>query len=352
MKKNNLWKLLVTTITTILLFLEPYPLSAALSIEGGSQYPQLLLTTELSTHQFVRHLYDPVRTFLADDICEMSCECCECDHDIKLWVESGGGHSLFKSSCRAHGCKNNGFQVFAGAHVASCYNWLAGAALTYDHTNTHFNGGGSGNTNTVLGGLYGAYRFKDFYFLGDVVFGGGQSKVKRDFFVGDIEYFESGKPEALQGIVYAEFGKEFRFSLLVLQPFVGIEGGYFSYKHFRESGDLPMSLDINKRSYGTFDTRLGFHCIFDKLICGFFLGVDLAWQYRVTELNNYRVGTFGEFGEEFCLRGSHLDANSFEAAVNLEQKIGDNWSIYATGNWQQWSNAYVYDILGGVAFLW
>lgn len=352
MKKSHLWKPIVSILTAVLLLLSSHTLSAAFLPEDGSQYPQLLLTTELSTHQFVRRLYDPLRTFLADDISEMSCECCECDNDIEFWVEAGGGDSFFKNSCRAHGCKNNSFEVSSGAHVASCYNWLAGVALTYDHLNTHFNGGGSGNTNTVLGALYGAYRFKDFYFLGDVAFGGSQSTVKRDFFVEDAEYFAAGKPEALQGIVYAEFGKDFRFSFFLLQPFVGIEGGYFSYKHFRESGDLSVNLEMKKRSYGTFDTRLGFHCILDEICCGFFFGADLVWQYRVTELNNYRVGTFGEFGEEFCIHGSRLDANSFEAAVNLEQKIGDNWSIYATGNWQQWSNAYAYDIFGGIAFLW
>lgn len=332
----------------------------ALDLLSGSQYSELLLSTELSTHQFVRRLYDPLRTFLAKDLtcCDPCCDPCACcNNGFEVWVEGGGTHSRFKSSHEGHGFKNKGWQVTAGAQMASCDNtWVGGAAITYEHTNADFNFGGTANTKTILGGLYGAYRMCDFYLLGDIVFGGSQSKLKRDFFISTDEFFERGKPEALQGIIYAEFGKDFRYCSFLIQPFLGLEGGYYSYKRFSEDGDEPVDLHFNKRSYGTFDTRLGVHLVADEIVCGLFVGIDLAWQYRCTENNNYLEASFFDsvspFGGNFRVHGSKLDPNSFEAALNIEQKIGENWSVFASGYWQQWSKANAYDLLAGVSMSW
>ena len=330
---------------------------------SGSAYADHINGVELSTHQFVRRLLDPVRLFLARDLdCCNSCDCC-CNDGVDVWVEAGGIQADFKrdhnhrhggGSCHRRGFKASGWQITGGAQMEACdHTWVAGAAVTYENltNDSHHHHSGKFDTNTVMGGLYGAYRLCDFYLMGDLVFGGSESNMKRHIFLGDEEFHHKGKPEALQGILYAELGYDLRYCSFLIQPFLGLEGGYYNFKNSKEHHGFPTDIHFKERSFGTFDTRLGAHFAMDEVACGLFIGVDLAWQYRCSENNDYLQARFRDFGGEFRVNGVTLDRNSFEAAVNVEQKIGDNWSIYATGFWQQWtSNSYAYDILGGIAF--
>ena len=330
---------------------------------SGSAYADHINGVELSTHQFVRRLLDPVRLFLARDLdCCNSCDCC-CNDGVDVWVEAGGIQADFKrdhnhrhggGSCHRRGFKASGWQITGGAQMEACdHTWVAGAAVTYENltNDSHHHHSGKFDTNTVMGGLYGAYRLCDFYLMGDLVFGGSESNMKRHIFLGDEEFHHKGKPEALQGILYAELGYDLRYCSFLIQPFLGLEGGYYNFKNSKEHHGFPTDIHFKERSFGTFDTRLGAHFAMDEVACGLFIGVDLAWQYRCSENNDYLQAHFRDFGGEFRVNGVTLDRNSFEAAVNVEQKIGDNWSIYATGFWQQWtSNSYAYDILGGIAF--
>jgi autotransporter-associated beta strand protein len=350
----------------------------ALDELSGARYAEFLGLAELSTHQFTRRLYDPVRQFLAKD----PCACCDpydcCNQGIEVWVEGGGsqfrvnrshhhhsdsdGDSDDTSVSGAHhGFKSNGWQVSAGIQMASNTDWLIGAALCYEHTTLDFghdvfsNGfenHHSGNTKTIFGALYGAYRMCDFYVMGDLVLGGSQGELKRDYFIGTDEFFGRAKPEAFQGILYAELGYDFRYCSFVVTPFLGLEGGYYSFKKFGEGDDFVTNLHFKERSYGTFDTRLGVHLIADDLCSGLFVGVDLAWQYRCTENNNFFDANFVGLETDFRTHGSRLDPNSFEAALNIEQSICDGWSVFASGYWQQWSRANAWDLLAGVSYAW
>jgi uncharacterized protein with beta-barrel porin domain len=330
--------------------LECPEIGAVLDELSGGHYPDLILTTELIAHQFVRRLFDPVREFLSRDPCHDQCDSCE--EWFEFWADAGGMQNQFDSCRHSHGLKNHGWQVTAGVQTTSHTEWLIGAALTYERTTTDFKYGPSGDTSTILGGFYAGVRLCDFYFLGDLAFGGSQSDLKRSFEIGGVEYLEHGKPESLQGLLYMEFGRDWRYECLVMTPFLGLEAGCFSYKKFHENGGLITDLDFHKRTYGTFDTRLGVHLIADQFFCGLFVGVDLAWQYRCTNLNNYFNASFVEFGDSFQVRGTKLDPNSLEVALNLEQTICDNFSVFATGYWQQWPNASAWDVLAGVSFAW
>lgn len=327
-------------------------IGVALEQLSGASYAEQLIGTEIATHQFVRRLYDPLRAFLYKD--PESCEC-ECDKGIKTWLEIGGIHSNFKP--KHHHCSNkfrtNGYQISAGAHTECDRTWAAGAALSYEHTTSKFHHRSSASTNTILGALYGTYRMCEYYLMADLVIGGNEAKVNRHFEIGSVKFSQKGRPEALQGLLYGEFGYDIRYCSLLVQPFLGLEGGSYNYKRFSEHSDNIARLKFKKKNYGTFDTRLGVHLSMDEITCGLFIGIDLAWQCRSTELKNSLNAEFAEFGTGFALRQSKLDRNSFEAALNLEQKIGDSWSIYATGFWQQWqSNSYAYDILGGISYSW
>lgn len=347
--------LLLNAITT----LDCPDIGIALDDLSGWQYAQLLLANELSTRQFVRRLFDPLRQFLARDLC--CCWDCCYTPTVDAWFEAGGLQNNFRKKHfhdgegrgSRHGLRNNGYQITGGAQVESDNTWVAGAALTYEHTTTKFHHHSDANTKTVIGGLYGAYRMNECYLLGDLVFGGSESKVHRQFFVNDLFFDQHGKPEALQGILYVEGGMNFRCNSFLLQPFLGLEGGYYDYKHIRERDFDIAALEFKSRSYGTFDTRLGVHLVFDNTACsGLFVGVDLAWQHRWNQRNDFLQVEFIDFGGPFHVHGASIKDDSFDAAVNIEQKICNNWSIYATAFWQQWSNSYAYDILGGISFNW
>lgn len=328
-------------------------IGSALNALSGAPYAEQLIGTEIATHQFVRRLYDPLRAFLYKN---PRCYECECNKGIETWVEVGGIHSNFKPKHHC-GCSNklktNGYQISAGAQTECDHKWAVGAALSYEHTTSKFHHKGSASTKTVLGALYGTYRMCKYYIMGDLVIGGNTAKLNRHFKIGNAKFSQKGRPEALQGILYGEFGYDFRYCSLLVQPFFGLEGGCFNYKHFSEHRHNIARLRFKKKNYGTFDTRLGVHLSTDELACGLFIGIDLAWQCRTTELKNSLKAEFAKFGTDFALHKTKLNRNSFEAALNLEQKIDDRWSIYATGFWQQWqSNSYAYDILGGISYSW
>lgn len=327
-------------------------IGVALDALSGVPYAGQLIGTEIATHQFVRRLYDPLRAFLYKDPNPSECEC---GKGIKTWLEVGGIHSNFKP--KHHRCSNklrtNGYQISAGAHTECDHTWAAGAALSYEHTVGKFHHKNNASTNTVLGALYGTYRMCEYYFMGDLVIGGNTAKVHRHFEIGSVKFFQKGRPEALQGILYGEFGYDIPYCSFLIQPFLGLEGGCYNYKRFSEHLDNIVRLRFKKKNYGTFDTRLGVHLSMDEIACGLFIAIDLAWQCRLNKLKNSLNAEFAEFGTGFALRQTNLNRNSFEASLNLEQKIGDCWSIYTTGFWQQWlSNSYAYNLLGGFSYSW
>jgi hypothetical protein len=365
----------------------------ALDNMSGSQYASLCLSSELSTRRFARRLYDPVRTFLSlDPICDVEGGCCP--QGITFWGEGGASFACFGNTHQSCGFKNRGYQVTFGAQMVENRDYLGGLAFTYEHTDTNFHIQGTGKTDTFLGAVYGAYRFCDFYLLGDGILGGSVNKVKRSFLVGPQHYFENGEPQSFQCMLSLELGKDFYCSKMLIQPFFGLEGGYYFYKHFKERGEDPLVLNFHRRYYGTFDTRIGVHLSSNELLSGLYVGVDLAWQYRCTQFNGFLDGRFvdavdHELEEQqdqreeqvketiknnpmlkhrknrqpqwhrhhqsqvfYRTSAMKLDPNSFTAALNLEQEFCDNWTIFVSGNWQQWQNACAYDALAGISFSW
>ena len=257
---------------------------------SGSQYASLCLSSELSTRQFARRLYDPVRAFLTmDPICDVEGGCCP--QGVSLWAEGGASFACFGNTRQACGFKNRGYQISGGQTVLD-EDYLIGAAVSYEHTETKFHINGNGQTDTILGAAYGAYRFCDFYLLGDGILGGSVNKVKRSVLVGPQGYYERGGPQSFQCLLSVELGKDIYCSKVLIQPFFGLEGGYYFYKHFKERGDEGLVLSFHRRYYGTFDTRLGVILSSTKLLTGLYVGVDLAWQYRCTQLNGYLDGRF------------------------------------------------------------
>jgi len=339
-----------STLLTNLLSLPVGEMQLALDQLSGFQYAQMMNATEWSNDEFIRRLYDPLRPFLTTSPCCYSP--CNCDDNFEFWVEGSALKSRIQNTNAAYGYKNSGYEVGFGVQFNQSACWAFGAAVTYEKGNLHYKIGGHGKTNTVLGALYGAYRDDDFYVLGDLVLGGSANKVSRSFSIDDVDYDGHGKPKAFQGALYVESGMNFMCEDFLVQPFLGFEGGYYNFYSFNETGTAPVALGFGHRSYGTVDSRLGVHLSSGQYNCGFSIGLDLAWQCRLSELQDHRKTFFEEFGTEFVVDGSHINRNSLEASINLNQRVNECWGFYLTGNGRFWNKAYAYDLVGGINVNW
>lgn len=341
-----------TTLLTNITSLAPADIVTALDELSGSQYVEIEGATEFLTQRFVRRLYDPVRVMIS------TVQQCGCPNNLPCgtaWVEGSGQRSFFDGDNRAHGFKASGYEISGGVQGMAYNDVLFGAAVTYDNEHYKFNiGGSSGKSQSVLGAVYALYRPETFYILGDLVFGGTYNKINRTFSVGPVIYNESGKPKTYEGMIYVEGGYDYVVDCgcvpLLIQPFLGLEGGFYYLKSFNESGTVPVALGFDGKKYGTFDTRLGAH--FSINYPGDWLfALDLAWQYRWTGLQT-RTVFFENFGSSFALQGSKINRNAFDGSVNITKQITDVWGVYVTATGQKWSNASSYNVIGGVTASW
>jgi len=322
----------------------------ALEEMSGSQYAQINNMIELSNHQFIRRLYDPLRPFLTTGPC--SYLSCNCEDEIDFWVDASGLTSRVFNTQSAYGFKNNGYEVGLGAQIIPDPYWIFGAAVNYEYGKIDYNIEGDGEINTLLGAFYGAYRDVDFYVVGDLVMGGSSGRVNRSFNIGPVLYSEKGNPKSFQGALYVEGGMNFLCDGVIFQPFVGFEFGYYHPHKLRESGSDPVALNFSISSYGTIDSRLGLHFTSPFPDSGFSFALDLAWVSRLNDLQDHRIVRFFDFGKAFRSYGSNVRRNSFDGSINLTQIINDQWSLYATGSGEFWSKSCAYDLTGGISFSW
>ena len=175
----------------------------ALNQMSGEQYTTLVTAAEIAGHQFVRRLYDPLRSIVTTEPC---CNSCFCDPTLDLWLEASGGQSFIDGNVNCRGLKMTGWEITAGAQSTFACDWTVGGAISYAHDHVQYRIGGEGDNNTILAGLYGLYRPQGYYVLGDLVFGYSKDKVKRPTYVGPAFYESKSNPNVYQGIAYGEVG--------------------------------------------------------------------------------------------------------------------------------------------------
>ena len=215
----------------------------ALDQMSGEQYTTLLTMAELTGEQFVRRLYDPLRTLVTTYPC-CNCWCCP---TLGGWLEAGGGESFLDGSVNCHGLKMESYDVAGGVQTTCNCNLTLGAAATYAHDHIDYKIGGSGHNNTVLGAIYSLYRPQGYYILGDIAYGYSQDRVKRHLEIGDDSYRASSKPKIYQGIAYGEVGIDLclpNCTCLLLQPYGGLEASIFRRSQITESGDDGINLEL------------------------------------------------------------------------------------------------------------
>ncbi len=324
---------------------------------SGSQYSQIMITTEFATSRFLRRLYDPLRPILAyypSRVEEYPCG--SFSSTPTYWVAVNGGKQFVSTDHRSFGFKASNFEAIAGAQLQLNPTLFLGAAAFYENTHTKFKLGGNGNGHTVLGGIYFASSHRNYYVFGDLVAGGTNTSVKRSFKLCHDRFSKRGDPSSCQAALYLEGGVNFNYhSYFLFQPFLGMEFGYYHFNRFHEKGNEFTQLSVKARAYGNVGSRLGVH--FSTLpnpwgFYGFYLGLDLVWVCLWDNTQHFRHARFKGCGDNFKIHASDVSNNAFEIALNVTQQVGEFLSFYVTANAQGNQTSESYDVLGGIRLEW
>lgn len=324
----------------------------ALSQMSGEQYTNTMISTTTASRQFIRRLYDPLRSIVSasqSSPCRYACEC-ETEFPVTTWMEIGGGRSFLSHDHNCSGYKMASYSFALGAQTTVADSWTFGVAGGYEHDRLDYNIGGSGTNNNGLLGFYGLYKPCGYYLLGDLAIDLNHSKVKRPIVIGDLRFNAHGSPKSVQESLYFEAGKDFGCNSLLLQPFIGLELDIYSSKQISEGGASPLNLVVKKKNHVNAFSRLGVHLSTANACWA--LSFDFAWQYRLTQLSNHLEERFHDFGNEFKVLGVNIPRNSLDAAANLSISLGCGWDLYAEASAERWSHACSYTFLGGLKYAW
>jgi outer membrane autotransporter protein len=329
----------------------------ALDEMSGQQYTHSLVIADFSSRQFTRRLYDPLRSIITT-IPSCCTEACACENSWGLsgWLEAGGGRSFFDGNREARGFKMSGYEITGGIQKTLEECWTVGLAGSYDYENVHYNLNGRSKNYLGFGAIYGLYRPEDFYVWGDVAFGWDQQRLKRFIDVGSLHYEAHSKPKIYQGSAYLEAGVDYLCDCVLIQPFLGFELGYFRRSHIHEHGAHPINLDISAKSHTNVYSNLGVHITTQvteqEWLEGVSFSLDLAWQCRLTSLDNKVSEHFRLFGDQFTIIGAPFARNSINGALTITKRFCEDWQCFVEASGERWSRASTYNFLGGVIYIW
>lgn len=323
----------------------------ALDSLSGYQHTEDYITTQIINRQFIRRLFDPLRSIVTT---EPNCCCYPCYDDFGVWLDVGGSFTSVSGNSNARGFSTNGYDITGGIQKTFCCDWTFGAGGAYEQDHLHFNkSGGWEHSNTWLVGLYGLYRPSYFYGLVDFAYGNSSNKLKRSIHAGSLHYHADSKPSTSQYTFYGEVGMDYSLCNVLLQPFFGLELGSFQRKHVSENQPEGWGLVVKKRNQFLTTTRLGVHVTTEGLLPdNIDLSLDVAWNLRLTSAKNKVHERFEDFGTPFEIKGIKLNSNSIDYALTLSMPFCANFSGYIEGFGESWSNANTFNVLAGVKFCW
>jgi len=336
-------------LLTTLALLPPSEAQTALDQMSAAQYAMLLPQAELTNRRFIRSLYSSIR-----ELATIHTNCCNssCEPIWSIWADSSYAHSSIKNTKAIKGFHIDGYDISLGAYASPNNDLTIGAAGFYALEHAHYNIGGSGKSQSSLGALYTLYRPTGYYVIGDFVFGCNRQRLKRPIDLGSIQLKKQGKSEIVRGTFYVESGKDFFWNCFLVQPFLGVELGFFQMNHFREhSVDPFLDVDVAQKSRANAYSRLGMHVTTQTISC-LSLSLDIAWQYRLTSNNSDIKEHFITFGNAFSIDGISWQRSSIDAALNLSTLLGKGWEVYAEAAGQLWQKGLSYTLTGGIEVDW
>ncbi len=314
-----------------LVSLSPRELNHALDELSGEQYATLLEISQQSSRRFLRDLYGPL--LFGRDIVAECCEeeCCErgwCDN-VEIWQTVHYGQSYLKNDREGKGYKARNIDAALGVQFDLENCWKAGVAAFYENDHVNFHLDGRARVNIIRAALYGIYQNECYYGLADAVFGYGHYNVKRHIHFAEIDLKPHSTPKIYDGTFYLEGGFNYCLAECVqLQPFFGVEAGYYWQNEFKEEGGYPVDLKGKSKNLWNCDTRLGLR-VMATLPCDIQFSADAAWQHWYTEHDNTVHVHFREFGREFRVKGPKFKRNLVDGSIYLGKTFCDKLTVFA-----------------------
>ncbi len=345
-----------TAVLNTLINLPVDQVSHALAQIDGQQFTSQILLAEIGNRQFLRRLYDPVRTIISTIPNEDQRACCYLDGSLPpgldFWFEGGSNRTFLHGDHNVSGFNTDGYELVGGFQSPLDENWTVGIAGGYAFDHVHYNIGGSSKNTSYFAGAYALYRPCGYYLLGDAIYGQSDNKLKRKIDFGTISRTAHSKPKVYLGTLYAEVGKDLDWQFLLVQPFVGLEFDYAYRNHIKEHGADSLDLIVHKKNVYSASSRLGLHITSQIQPYSTVVSLDLAWQYCFTSLQNHVHERFKDFGDSFKIHGPSGIRSSLDGTVNITTALNDTWSIYGELTGQRWQKVSTYTALGGVEAHW
>ncbi len=331
--------------------------ASALDSVSGWQYTNTFFVAETVNEEFIRRLYDPIRSLVtSDQACGCACSPCveqKCCDDYSTWLEAGGTHSQLSGNSNAHSITLNGWEITGGIQKTFHCNWTLGVAGSYEHDHIKYShSGGSSGSDTWLVGLYGLYRPTYFYTLVDFAYGQSLNDMKRSINVGSDHFTGHGTSHVSQFTFYGETGVDWNLSPLLLQPFFGLETGSYWQRSVREHYSGGWGLHIEGKDRNLLSSRLGVHLTSNKIPHQISISLDMAWDKRYFSNHNTQQENFYQFGDTIQIKGVNLGSNSFDYALTFTKCINEHYKVYLRGSGEIWNQAYECNALAGFEFSW
>ena len=354
-----------TAFLNKLVNLSPSEVRVVLNELSGQQHTDDLFMTEIINRQFIRRLYDPVRSIITTTC---SCPCrwdpfwgnLDVGKGIDAWMESGGGNMYLNGNNPTHRLNIDGYEITAGVQKEFfiderfCPGWTFGGAVSYESDRFHYQENGKGTSKSWLFGLYSVYRPKGYYGLIDIVYGNSLNHLKRSVEIPGSIFIMRSKPQISQYTFYGEMGIDLSCRWFLIQPFAGLEArSYLRQRVVEDPIDAGgWELIIHKRNDTSVFSRLGLHLTANELPYHFSISGDLGWNKRLTQLHNKIQENFVEFGDTFTIKGNRIEGISLDYSLTVSTKISKNWKIYIETVGEVWNQSSTYNVLGGVEFVW
>jgi hypothetical protein len=327
--------------------LTPAGLNYALDQLSGQQYTSIFQVSQLSTRRFLRDLMVPFRLNVLTD-CEQPRSCCG---EIEFWEDLQYGRTFVRGDHEAKGYRLHNIDFAIGAQMPLDECWNVGVAAFYEHDHIHYQLGGSARVNTILGAVYGGYQDEYFYALGDLLVGYSHFKLKRDIdFTASIDRTAHSRPKVYDVTFYTEGGINFfECNNYYLQPFVGLEFGWYRHNHFSENGANSIDLSVKSKDCFNFDSRLGLR-ISTILPWDLIFNAEAAWQYRCNQNDNKVRVRFENFGSEFSIKGPKQKRNGIDGTIFVAKNICGELNVFAQAVGERWEHFSNYTFAIGVDF--
>ena len=175
----------------------------ALNSLSGFKHDADRIVSLLVNRQFLRTLFDPVRSIVTTD--PQECQRC-CNHWLTPWIDIEGAFMNIHGN-NYPSLSGNGYNVTMGAQTSVVDHLTIGVAGSYEEDFLHFyHHNGKETCHNWMGGVYTLYRPRFVYGMLDFTFDFSSNHLKRNIEVGSLHYQAVSRPQVSQYTLYPKNG--------------------------------------------------------------------------------------------------------------------------------------------------